>query len=212
MLEIPKFLNRFTTIPFLVDLIIERRLTLLNPDKWEDYNDRVTMDLYKSKMNAKSIYALCLTGKRETIHHWSAFAPGTSGCCIEFNFSNIINDIAQYPRLSHDATQYLKLTDLNKLPNNVEILPYLKRQVFTPEQEYRFVVVSDEPQKASIDIPITLSSINKITFTNKLPESVVKSLKKSIKLIAPDYTGKLIRSTLFNNSKWANHFSQQNGS
>jgi hypothetical protein len=206
------FLNRFTTIPFLIDLIVEKRLTLLNPDKWEDYNDRVTMDLYKAKKEAKSIYALCLTRKRETIHHWSAFAPGTSGCCIEFDYLKLVNDIRSFPGLSHAITRYVKLNDLKYLPDDIEILPYLKRQAFEPEQEYRLVVVSNKPQEASIDIPISLKTINRITFTNKLPESVVDNLKKAISLIAPEYKGKLVRSTLFNNSKWSNHFSKQNGS
>ena len=212
MIELPDFLNRFTTIPFLLDLMIEKRLTLLNPDKWEDYNDRVTMDLYKKKKEAKSIYALCLTSKRETIHHWSAFAPGTSGCCIEFDYFKLVNQINSFPGLSHATTQYVKLNDLKKLPGNIEILPYLKRQAFETEQEYRLVVVSSKPQEASIDIPISLKCINRITFTNKLTESVVDSLKQAINLVAPEYKGRLVRSTLFNNSRWSNHFSKQNGS
>lgn len=212
MNKIPDFLNRFTTIPFLLDLLIGKRLTLLNPDKWEDYNDRVTMDLYKSKKEAMSIYALCLTRKRETIHHWSAFAPGTSGCCIEFDFFKLMDEIKNYPGLSHNITQYIKLKDLNTLSKNVEILPYLKREAFEPEQEYRIVVVGSGVQKASINIPITLQSINRITFTNKLPKEVVDNLKESINIVAPELKGKLVRSTLFNNAKWSNHFSEQNGS
>jgi hypothetical protein len=45
----PAFLNRFTTLPFVIDLLARKQLTLLNPGFWEDYNDRVTMELYRKK-------------------------------------------------------------------------------------------------------------------------------------------------------------------
>ena len=206
------FLNRFTTIPFLIDLIVRRRLTLLNPESWEDYNDRVTMELYKTKKGSKSIYALCMTTKRETIHHWNAFANGTSGCCVEFNFGEFISIVSKNKELSHGKTNYIKIGNLSSLTEDIENLPYLKRQPFEPEQEYRIVIINNETQKISLDIPIELSCIKRITFNNKLPESVFQSIKEILIKIEPSLKNKISHSTLYNNATWTNYFEKQNGS
>jgi hypothetical protein len=43
-----KKLNRFTSIPFLIDLLKREKLSLLNPSFWEDYNDRETVETIPS--------------------------------------------------------------------------------------------------------------------------------------------------------------------
>jgi len=71
-------INRFTTIPFLLDLLLRQKLTLLNPSSWEDYNDRETVEAIKNRAGVSAVYALCLTYGNETVHHWNAFGNGTS--------------------------------------------------------------------------------------------------------------------------------------
>lgn len=105
----PGFLNRFTTIPFVIDLLTRRQLTLLNPGIWEDYNDRVTMELYRTKKKSKSIYALCLTHGRETINHWNTFANGASGCCIEFNSEKLFKCLDKINGVVHGKSEYVKI-------------------------------------------------------------------------------------------------------
>jgi hypothetical protein len=205
------FLNRFTTLPFVIDLLTRKQLTLLDPAFWEDYNDRVTMELYRKKRNSQSIYALCLSDERETIHHWNSFAGGMNGCCIEFNAKKLFECLDQVAGITHGKSRYIKVGDLKKLAAENEHLPYLKREPFQPESEYRIIALSNQPQQASFDIPIHTNVIRRITLSNHLPKTVFESLKEGIHKIAPDYEGRISHSTLFNNAQWINHFSKYKG-
>ena len=206
----PKFLNRFTTIPFLIDLLKRKQLTLLNPDLWEDDNDKATIELYRKKKNKTSIYALCLTDDTETIHHWNTFASGTSGCCIEFHYDKLIDQISKNDAVTYGKIKYVKIKDLKTLKIKTEKLPYLKRYPFRPEKEFRIIMLSNEEQKESFDIPISLDSIKRITITNKLPESVFKSVKQDIIKISSELKEKINHSTLFDNPTWKKYFDSQN--
>ena len=72
-------LNRFTSLPYLIDMLEKNELTLLDPSGWEDKNERITIEQYKEHNGYESIYALCMTDKAETYHHWNAFTNGDSG-------------------------------------------------------------------------------------------------------------------------------------
>ena len=41
--------RRYTTLPYLLDVLVKKRLTLLNPVKWEDKNDSHFLSIYKAK-------------------------------------------------------------------------------------------------------------------------------------------------------------------
>jgi hypothetical protein len=201
-----KKLNRFTTIPFLIDLLKRKKLTLLNPTYWEDYNDRATIKAYQERLKKESIYALCLTHQNETIHHWNAFANGTSGCCIEFSPEKLFDILSKTKEVIHGKVEYIKIKDLPSQEFETAKLPYLKREPYKPENEYRIIALSDESQKASFDILIDLSVIRRITISNKIPESVFESTKEMLLQIAPELKNKIFHSTLYNNSNWIKHF------
>jgi len=197
-----RFLNRFTEIQYLKKLLKQKKLTLLNPElSWKDCNDKEAMELYRENKNKKSIYALCLTDERETIHHWNTFAGGKNGCCIEFNYDKLINAIQREGVISR-SVEYYKIKDLRDLESIIEQLPFLKRCPFRPEKEFRIVALCDEPQKKTFDIPIPLDSIQKITITQQLPESDYKNVEECIKSIYPEFKGIINHSTLLKNSKW----------
>jgi hypothetical protein len=201
-------LNRFTTFPFLLDIIVRQKLTLLNPDFWEDYNDRKTIQFYKKKTNAKSIYALCLTFKSETIHHWNAFANGPSGCCIEFSHSKLTK-ILDRLQIKYGKVTYMKIADLTGgTPIGGDLLPFVKRTPFRPENEYRIIATSDKEQLPAIEIPISLDIINRITLSNKLPKVTFNSLKQTIVGLEPALKDKITRSSLYENNTWIEYFSK----
>lgn len=205
--EISK-LNRFTKLPFLLDLIVRKQLTLLNPEIWEDYNDRKTVKLYQQLKKAAAIYALCLTHKSETVHHWMAFSAGPSGCCIQFDYKKLTALLKQ-KSIYHRETVYAKLADLNKYSKkNSHIIPFVKRIPFSNENEYRIIALSTEPQQPSFDIPITLDVITKITLSNKLSKNTFESIKATICCVEPSLKNRIVRSTLFENTRWINYFSE----
>ena len=202
--EIKKF-NRFTTLPFLIDMLQRKKMTLVNPNFWEDYNDRETMDAYRRKINAESIYALCLTHKNETIHHWNAFANGTSGCCIEFSPAKLI-EVLEKNNISHQKTEYIRIKDLPSLKITTAQLPYIKRHPFEAESEYRIIATSTEKQQSVFEIDIDLDTIRRITLSSKMPENVFESTKNTLLHLAPGLKGKIFHSTLYGNNNWISHF------
>ena len=209
-------LNRFTTLPFLFDMLFRKQLTLLNPDSWEDYNDRITVKAYKNKVNANSIYALCLTYKSETVHHWNAFANGPSGCCIEFDYQKLKALLDKKPNVRHSKSEYIKVSSISKYSTaNYKDLPFIKRLPFKPENEYRIIATAENTQNPCFDIPINLNIITKITLSNKLPEISFNSVRSALGKLQPAVLSKIRRSTLYDNSTWVNYFtklSQKNSS
>lgn len=208
----PKFLNRFTTLPFAIDLISRKKITLLNPNKWEDYNDRLTIERYKNLKGYNSIYALCLSDEGETIHHWNAFANGVSGCCIKFHYEKLIADLESANGVIYGKTDYIKLPDLKNINLNDEKLPFIKRHPFEPENEFRIIATSNNEQKDSFEIDINLDSIERITISNKLPKKTFNSVKDTLKNITVDYHGDIYRSTLFDNQLWAKYINEKTAS
>lgn len=204
-----KKLNRFTTIPFLIDLLKRKKLTLLNPKFWEDYNDRETVEIYRKQIKAESVYALCLTHESETVHHWNAFASGTNGCCIEFSPGKLFSYLNRLPGFVHGRVKYLPVNSLSKTSIEVSDLPFVKRYPFEPEKEYRLIVTSNEKQLPAFDINIDVNVIRRITISNNLPQTTFESLKEILALIEPNYKGGIYHSTLYNNTNWINHFSKK---
>lgn len=199
-----KKLNRFTTLPFLIDMLLRKKLTLLNPAFWEDYNDRETMEVYRKSTGAKSMYALCFTHGGETIHHWNAFAAGTAGCYIEFSPERLFLMLKKHSEVQHGRVQYISVRDIASVaPQN---LPFIKRQPFAPEKEYRIIATTPHEQGPVFELDLDINVIRRITINNKMPAEVFRSLKKSLKCIAPDYKGGIYQSTLFSNPVWINHF------
>jgi hypothetical protein len=75
------FLNRYTTLPVLLDMLYHKRLVLCNPATWEDRNDAFFIEQYRLRKKLPTTLALCFAGKAETFHHWKVFAGGPSGGC-----------------------------------------------------------------------------------------------------------------------------------
>ena len=47
-------LRRYTTLPFLLDILNKKCLTLLDPKNWEDKDDSYYIELYKKGITQKS--------------------------------------------------------------------------------------------------------------------------------------------------------------
>src|SRR5215471_8920008 len=63
-------------------MLTEKRITLLDPETWDDKNDSHFLRLYRETNQLQSVLALCFSQHGETYHHWRVFASGASGICI----------------------------------------------------------------------------------------------------------------------------------
>ena len=63
------FLRCYTNLPALLYLLRERKITLLDPETWDDKNDSHFLSVYREKKSFKCVLALCFTQVSETYHH-----------------------------------------------------------------------------------------------------------------------------------------------
>lgn len=203
-----KFLNRFTTLPFLLDFLVTKKLVLLNPSSWDDKNDSQIIEAYKKKANIKNVFALCFTHERETIHHWQAFAKGSDGCCIEFSAEKLFEIFDKTKELRHGIVQYKKINDVKPSTYVLSEIPFIKRKPYEFEREYR-VIWEGETTDEYFKIEVPLEAINKITISGEMPESVFKSFKFIIRENLKMLNIKIYRSTVYKNKTWIKKFQEE---
>jgi len=120
-------LNCYTTLPVLLDMLKRRKLVLLEPDTWEDKNDSAIMAEYKRRRGVNRLFALCFSSGDETVHHWKAFANGTSGCCIEFDMKQMNALLQTHPDIRHGPVVYKKLREVTDQSISTSDIPFTKR-------------------------------------------------------------------------------------
>lgn len=201
-------LNRFTTLPVLLDLLQRQKLTLLDPKSWEDKNDSEIILEYKNKKKIKNLFAICLSHGDETIHHWKTFSNGSSGCLIEFDAQKLFAIIDKIPNLKHKEVTYRKLSDIESKTTTLKVddIPFTKRWPYRCEEEYRIIVESDNETDKVFDIEITLDIIKRITINQQMPDTIYKTIKEYLKGLKGNPESRINRSTLFENKRWINRF------
>ncbi len=195
-------LNRFTTLPVLLDLLLRQKLVLLDPHTWDDRNDTEVILAYKRKKAINNLFALCFTHDSETIHHWKTYADGSSGCCIEFNAKALFEIFDATPGLRHGKVSYKTILEAERTRIPLLEMPFTKRRPYSCEQEYRAIWEGDSI-KNCLELEVPLSAINKVTISQQMPEQVYDTIKQLLKTKS---SNRVSRSTLYENKRWINSF------
>jgi hypothetical protein len=205
-----KKLNRFTTLPVLLDLLQRKKLTLLDPKLWDDRNDSEIILEYKRRKKIKNLFAVCLSCGDETVHHWKTFSHGNSGCVIEFDSKKLFDILDQYPNIIHKKVEYRKLSEVEdkKAVIDVDKMPFTKRWPYRCEEEYRIIATTDGSEKI-FDIDIPLDIIKRITISQLMPENVFATIKMYLKDLRGNPESKISRSTLYENKRWITRFKKE---
>jgi hypothetical protein len=205
-----KFLNRFTTLPVLLDLLQRKKLTLLDPKLWGDRNDAEVILEYKKRKGVKSVLALCLSYGDETVHHWKTFSNGPSGCVIEFDAKKLFAIIDKMPDLRHGKVVYKKLSEVENKNMILDInqMPFIKRWPYRCEEEYR-IIIENNSKNTFFDIDIPLDVITKITISQQMPEPIYNTIKSYLKDLRGNPDSRISRSTLYENKRWINRFKKK---
>jgi hypothetical protein len=201
MTKLREHLRRYTDIPALIYLLREKKITLLDPETWDDKNDSYFLRLYREKKNLGSVLALCFTQVTETYHHWRVFANGSSGVCISFRRKQLLEALRRQPGLRSEPVKYVKLNDMRKKRLHMEKLPFLKRYPFEHESEFRIIYESRDDLRA-FDVPVPLSCIERITLSPWLHSSLSDHVKKILWAISGCRDLEIARSTLISNEEW----------
>jgi hypothetical protein len=202
-----KKLNRYTTLPVLMDMLERKRLVLLDPLSWEDKNDLEILLEYKRRKHLQKLFALCFSYGDETIHHWKTFADGISGCCVEFDPEKLTALLKARPRVRYGKVRYKKLRDLKDATIEVDQIPFTKRWPYRCEEEFR-VIWGGRTQRDCHEIPFDLRMITRITISQRMPQQVYETIRDYLREVFPRPEQRINRSTLYQNQVWINKFKE----
>jgi hypothetical protein len=97
--------------------------------------------------------------------------------------------------------KYLKISELqDALPGKK--LPFLKRYPFEPECEFRLLFETPDLAMKSLDIPIPLSCIDRITLSPWLHKKLAAPLKEALWSLPGCISLNIASSTLISNEDW----------
>ena len=205
MARASQMLRRYTHALSLLHMLKRSELTLLPPTHWYDQNDALGLDLYSRRLGQERAYAFCLAEATERAHHWQLFAGDTHGVCIFLEKAALLEglDVLKQPVL-HGPVQYKDVAGIRSLPGApTEQLPFLKRNTFADEHEYRIVAWQNEVfASESYQIPLSPTAIVKVTTGPGMPEPLAQALQD----LAHDQPGcahiTFVRSRLAHNQVW----------
>jgi hypothetical protein len=186
-----------------LDILRRKELPLLNPESWDDRNDRYFMARYKDAKAVEGLYALCAAQCGETYHHWRVFTGAADGACLEIRRKPLEAALASLPGVRFGEVDYLVLDEVDALTDaDVDRLPFVKRHGFTAEEEYRIILESDEPQRAAYSIELPLGMIGRIYLNPWLPKSLAESVIASIRDVPGCSKLSVQRSHLIDSARW----------
>jgi hypothetical protein len=194
--------RRYTSLPFLLDILYEKRLALLDPASWEDKNDSYFLELYKIEKRSRSVLALCFADAPETYQHWKIYSGNSSGVCIEFDRDGLLDRIRADDRFISRYIQYDTLDKLRTTPPEIDELPFIKRYAFQDENEYR-IIYTDLAEEIKIKyITILPQDIECIVINPWVSKAVFSSIKSVIREIDGCRNIRIRKSTVVENDEW----------
>lgn len=201
--SLTKFVKRYTTLSSALDTLKNGRLILLNPSKWDDTNDSYFMELYQKEKELGSVLALCCTMATETYHHWKVFAAGIEGVCIEINRVALEAALRPNSDIKVRQVEYLKVTELEAFTDDdLHRLPFVKREGYGDEREWRILARSEEKMKQTMEVPLALTLINRIVFNPWIPQALVDNLREMIRSLPGCEKIPVESSRLTNSGRW----------
>ena len=199
--------RRYTNLADLIYIIREKRITLRDPQRWDDRNDSYYLKKYKESKNLETLLALCFADRTgETYHHWRVFSDGADGVSIRLNKDCILDAFRKKCKKDRvdpldRCVKYVKIGELQRNPPCVEDLPFLKWSPYGDEREYRIIYASGS-RRDNWGFDIELQWIEHISLGPWLPELLEKSLVKELRSISGCPRIGISRSRVIDFGKW----------
>jgi len=195
--------RRYTDLSSLIDILVNKRITLLDPKSWDDKNDAYCMASYKEKNSLKSLLALCFTTSGETYHHWKVFAGSNNGVCILFKYTELRSILDKETGLSYQLVNYPKQKKIQDCyTENIIKLPFIKRYAFRDEKEFRIIRETESELQDSYSIQIPIYTIARVVINPWVHQNLVVSIRKMINLIPDCEKLEVSKSTLIDSQVW----------
>jgi len=197
------YIRRYLPLSSVIDTLQRRKIALLDPQNWDDRNDRRFMQLYKDAKGLRSLYAMCAAACTETYAHWRIYTPAAEGVCLELWREPFEAALKQTGSTIFREVKYLSLDRVDRLgPGDIDDLPFSKRAGYGAEEEYRVIAWSQEPQAAALGFEIDLSWVKRVELNPWMPETLAHSARTALKAIPGCKKLATSQSTLVDNQRW----------
>lgn len=197
------FVRRYTSISAVIHMLRKQELHLLDPQSWDDRNDRYFMALYKERRELGGLYGLCAARCSETYHHWRVFTGTADGACVELKRPLLEQALSDLEGVRFGEVDYLKLQDVERLTtHDVDRLPFVKREGFMAEEEYRIVAETRERQWPSLGLHMPIRWINAVYLNPWLPRPIADSVRATIRELPGCSKLRVVRSQLIDSGRW----------
>lgn len=213
-----KSIYRFMHFEYLLDLLKNHRLPLINPSEWEDKND-----VFASKLSCKDnemIGICCFTlSKSNSIYRWSKMAPNNLCVRVEFDMDKIKASLSQ--KMVMKEVQYKSVEELQSDIIEIKDCPFIKSKPFKQENEIRIVAyksVADENKFVKIVdylSGVPSDAVNNIRFSPFLDQKMFRLVRELLRknLVANNWKNvKISQSRILDKEKWENTLSECVGS
>jgi len=203
-------LKRYTNTRYLYALLNDKILPFSNPidNKWDDMNDVKVLDLYRQKIGADKVFAICFSSARETIHLWKSYAndrEGYYGCCINFNVEYLMK-LFEENKICRRFVNYYEMEDLKKLQISNDMFPFTKRYLYRIEEEYR-IIFNDFNNRTKFSLLIDpVKCIKSIVLSPNIIDTEIYKINKKWSALGGNVIKFTHKTTVYQNSKWINHF------
>ena len=201
-MAVPPKLRRYTGLPVAIDMLLNRRITLVSPSSWVDANDRKAMSVYQAYLGHGFVGAVCLTEAPETFHHWQVFAGGQAGVCLHFDKARFCTMFEGRGDCLIGPVDYVRAADIATVDaTDINHLPFMKRAGFRDEKEFRAIAFGP-PGTEVIHVPLDPAALIRITFSPMIPPLLVESSRRVIRQIPGWDKLRIVQSRLTNSQSW----------
>lgn len=199
----PPYLRRFTNLAVAMDMLVNERITLLNPKTWEDQNDVAFINAFRDHKKLPNVFAVCFAQAPETFHHWRVFAHGMDGVKVNIDKIALLESLKNKRGYVWNDVEYMRLDEIAKLEQiALYDLPFIKRAPYADEQEFRILYECSNHEAAVHDLKIKREWIKSITLSPWVPGNLVDSLKEIIPSLPGCEDVSVLKTTIKNNVKW----------
>lgn len=138
----------------------------------------------------------------ERYHHWKIFSSGIEGICLELKRGPLELSLPAHQAFS-GPVDYETLASVEKLTELDALrLPFLKRQGFSDEREWRIIAHRNDPHVTACHVPIDRSWIHRVILNPWMPDTLASTVRAVIKSQPGCEKISVVSSHLTNSKRW----------
>ncbi len=182
------WLKKYTELKYLEGILKFQSLHLGDPACWDDKNDSAVLKNYAEKEKISAVRSTCLTNAPDRFHFWSIFGKEELGVCLWFDRELLKKDIENDKSLIASLVEYPKMKELELKKPELKKIPFLKREQYRDEGEYRIVRVYKDDPPPNDGFKFSANSLKRIYLNAWLNENEVKDQNSKInELLGVEY-------------------------